>query len=302
MRRFKYILIGIIFVILVIVAVLYVVGYFNPKSAGLYIETIPNASVFINEEEVGRTPYKATSEQGELTIKLVPESFELPLAPYETKVSLVSGVETIVTREFGQTDDLSGGEVLSFEKVEENQTGLSVITTPDSSQVIIDGSVRGFSPYTTTSLPQGEHLLEIKRENFIGRNININIQSGYKLTAIVSLSPAPEDMIDASEEAGEESLLEEEEKPSPKMVTILDTGVGFLRVREEPSTLAEEVARVIPGRNYVLLEVDEDSGWFRIVYETDEENEASSSGWITNQYSEEVDEGVSTPTSEETDN
>lgn len=288
MNKAKYIVVTIILIGLIIAGVLYFVGYFNPKSAGLYIETIPNASVFINNEEVGRTPYKATSEQGDLTIKLVPESFETPLAPYETKVRLVSGVETIITREFGQTSDFAGGEVLSFEKVDESQTGLSVITDPDSGQVVIDGSVRGFAPYKTTSLTEGEHLLEIKREGYIDRTMNINIRSGYKLTAVVKLAPSPEE--EEAEESGQEEVVEEEAEPIEK-VAILDTGVGYLRVRKEPSTLGEEVARVLPGREYVLLETDEDTGWYRIVYEVDEDAEASSSGWISNTYAEIVTGG-----------
>jgi hypothetical protein len=271
---------------MIVAAVLYFIGYFNPTSAGLYIESIPNASVFVNNEEVGRTPYKATSDQGEMTIKLVPESFETPLAPYETKISLVSGVETIITREFGQTTELSGGEVLSFERVDESQTGLSVITNPDSGQVIIDGSVKGFAPFRTTSLTEGEHLLEIKREGYITRGISINIQPGYKLIAVVKLAPSPN--------IPEEQPIEDEEKTKPKeevkKVTIVDTGVGFLRVRKEPSTLGEEVARVIPGRDYVLLETDEDTGWYKIVYDAGEEGSASSSGWVSNTYAKKVGE------------
>lgn len=292
-RRAKYIILGIIFVVLIVAAVLYVVGYFNPKSAGLYIETIPNAAVFINDEEVGRTPYKATSDPGELTVKLVPESFEIPLVPHETKINLVSGVETIITREFGQTEDLSGGEVLSFEKVDDSQTGLSIITIPDSGQIIVDGSVMGFAPYKITSLPEGEHLLEIKREGYIGRNVSIDIQSGYKLTAVVNLVPVSEEMVNEEEDESKENILSDKEGKKPiAKVTILDTGVGFLRVREEPSTLAEEVARVIPGRDYVLLETDEETGWFRIIYEAGDTNSASSSGWISNTYAKVVENGI----------
>ena len=55
---------------------LYISGYFKPKGAGLYIETVPNAAVFINNEEVGRTPFKETRKAEELTVKLIPESFE----------------------------------------------------------------------------------------------------------------------------------------------------------------------------------------------------------------------------------
>src|SRR3990172_6177999 len=111
-------------IILIVVLVLLVLAgvalgiftFFLPKKAGLTVETNPVSTVFVNGEEMGRTPYKITLSQGEITLKLVPDSFGSPLIPYETKVELVAGVDTVVRRIFDSTDEYSQGEIISFNK------------------------------------------------------------------------------------------------------------------------------------------------------------------------------------------
>jgi uncharacterized protein YgiM (DUF1202 family) len=46
----------------------------------------------------------------------------------------------------------------------------------------------------------------------------------------------------------------------------------------EPSTAASEAAKVNPGDRFLLL--DEQSGWYQIEYEQDQE------GWISSTYAE----------------
>lgn len=288
MRKVKVIIAALVVLLVVVGVVLFAIGYFNPTSAGLFIETVPNSSVFIDGEEVGRTPFKTTRKPVEIELRLIPESFEKPLVPYETRVSLVSGVETVVTREFGETDELSAGEVVSFEKVSRDETSLSVVTIPDSAQILIDGVARGFSPIKTSSVNPGEHLLKVDLKGYIERNLNIKLEQGYKLTALIKLIPDVDGVL--SEEVVIEEFQDEEEDPEqPKMVKILKTGVGFLRVRDEPSTLGKEVSRVEPGEEYVFLSIDEKSGWYEIRYlfESESESEESTrSGWISDQYAE----------------
>ena len=57
---------------------------------------------------------------------------------------------------------------------------------------------------------------------------------------------------------------------------VLDTPTGFLNVRQEASTSAEILTKINPGELYSLL--DENNGWFKIVYEDSKE------GWISGQY------------------
>ncbi|RLC31891.1 hypothetical protein DRH13_02385, partial [Candidatus Woesebacteria bacterium] len=117
MKKLRKVSIVLIVVGLILGIVFFVIGSFKPKSAGIVIETIPAANGFIDGKQVGRTPYSGTRKPGEITIKLIPESFEAPLAPFETKVTLVAGIETVVKREFGESDEASSGEIISFEKM-----------------------------------------------------------------------------------------------------------------------------------------------------------------------------------------
>jgi hypothetical protein len=291
MRKVRIIIIALIIAGLISGITLFVIGYFNPKGAGIYVETNPAASVFIDSEQVGRTPYRSTLKSGEITIRLVPESFETPLAPYETKVNLVSGIETVVTYEFAETQDLSAGDVLSFEKVSKDETSIAVITDPESAQVLIDGQVRGFAPFKTSTLVPGEHSLTLVSTGYLDRTINIKAEKGYKLTVISKL--APDLTAPAEEVLSEIAPMEEEvEEEVVEMVKILPTGVGFLRVREEPSTLGEEIARVEPGETYKLISTDEDTGWYEIEFEEATDDTETKTGWISNQYAELVEEGA----------
>lgn len=278
MRRLRVAVLVVIAIALVIGAVFFAIGILRPKGAGIFVETIPESTVYIEGIHVGRTPYKATRDPGEVVIKLIPDSFEKPLAPYETRVNLVSGVETAVRREFAETDNDSAGEIVSFEKIGRNETGLSVVTVPDSAQVSIDASVKAFAPYKTSTIVPGEHVLTLSTQGYKERSIKIRTVNSYKLTAIVKLAPSNEPI---EPEEPEEEETEEEFIP---MVEILSTPTGFLRVREEPTTLSEEVARVEPGDQFIFIEEDEDSGWYKIDYEDGEE------GWVSNTYAKLIEE------------
>jgi hypothetical protein len=264
---------------LLVGAVLFAVGVFKPRGAGISIETTPTSTVFINGEQVGRSPYKQTREPGEVTVKLIPESFETPLAPYETKVELVSGIETIIMRDFAETEHESSGVVISFERVGGNEASIAVVSIPDSAEISIDGAVRGFAPLKESTVAPGEHNLKIAADDYEERTIRVNAYEGYKLTAVVKLAP------------GGEMPEEEEEPEEPKVeeIEILDTPTGFLRVRGGPSTAYEEIAQVEPGERYPYLETDEGTGWFKIDIDGEE-------GWVSNQYVEIVDQEEATPT------
>ena len=263
---------------LLIALTFFLIGYLKPKAAGILVETNPPASVLINGEQVGRAPYKTTRKPGEVILKLVPESFERPLAPYETKVTLVSGVETVVRREFGESNETSSGEIISFEKVGRGETSLAIVTVPDSAQIVIDAATRAFAPYKTSTIAAGEHVVAVSATGYIERTFRVKTHMGYKLTAIVNLG--------LSQAPVERPSQETQKEKEPPEVQILSTPVGFLRVRSEPSTLGKEIGRAEPGKSYPLLAEDEKTGWFKIEYEEGKE------GWISNQYSKKVETGA----------
>lgn len=282
MRKLSFVFLAILLVVVAAAAVFFFVGYLKPKGAGLLIETSPAAAVFIDGEQVGRTPYKETRKPEEVVIKLVPDSFDEPLAPFETQATLVSGIETVIRREFGESEDDSSGETLSFEKVGGNESSLSIVSIPDSAQIIIDATTRAFAPYKTSALEPGKHSVLISSPGFIERKLDLRTFKGYKLTVVVKLALSEE-----PQQEPEEELEEEEEEPKQVIIEITSTPTGFLRVRSEPSTLGKEVDQIEPGEQYVLLAEDEETGWFKIEYEKGEE------GWISNQYAKKIDDGES---------
>jgi len=266
-------------IILIIGFSFFLIGYLKPKVAGIYIETNPPSSVFIEAVQVGRTPYRETRNPGEITLKLVPESFEKPLAFYETKVNLITGIETVVKRDFGELDETSSGEMISFEKEGKDEASLIVLSIPDSAQLSLDGSQRYITPHKITDILPGEHTLVLSTSGYFERYVKVKTHAGYKLTALVQLAKKEEE----KEEEPAELPEEKGKKEGPK-VEILSTSTGFLRVRKEPSTLGEEIAKVMPGEIYDLLAIDERTGWFKIAYEQGKE------GWISNQYARKVEE------------
>lgn len=270
--------IGIILIVLGIIivgAALFLLGFLKPGSAGLLVESVPAATVFIDGEQVGRTPYEATRKPGEIVIKLIPQSFDEALVPFETKVTLMSGIKTVIKREFGDSEETSSGEVLSFEKIGGDSSGLAVVSIPNAAPISIDGATRGFAPYKTSSITPGEHQIIISAPGYFERTLSVKTIEGFKLTVVVKLAPN-----------GEEVITEEEEVEEPKQieVEILSTPTGFLRVRNEPSTLGEEIGQVKPGERYPYLDEDENTGWFKIEYEEGQE------GWVSGQYVKKIEE------------
>ena len=292
MRNPRVIILVVIGVALVIGLTFFLIGAGRTKGAGILIETNPVSSVFIDGVLSGRTPYEEVRKTGEVTVKLIPESFERPLAPYETKVTLVAGVQTVIHWDFGESAELGQGEIASFEKVGKEETALSIVTIPSSSQFEIDGGIKVFTPYKSSSIVPGEHALFFSSKGFLDRTIRVKTVSGYKLTAIVQLAENPE----FTQEVAKEEVKGQEEKKIE--VEILSTPTGFLRVRGEPSTLGEEIGQVEPGERYPFLEEDAKTGWFKIEFSSTGVDAGVKQGWVSNTYAKKIggEDQSTTPT------
>lgn len=262
---------------------LFLVGFFKPKPGGILVNSTPASSVFINGNLVGTTPYEGPFEPGNVLIKLVPEVQDKPYTPYETSVSLISGVKTVVRREFGNSEELSSGDIVSFEKEGGKQAGLIVISDPDNAQVLIDGSPRGFAPFKTSNILVGEHQVTIKSPGFVERTLTINAVSGYKLTIFAKLARSTED-----------PQVETSTTEIKTFIEILDTPTGFLRVRSEPGNAGREIHQVKPGEKYLFLNEDSETGWYQIELESPKVGlPGGRSGWVSNEYSQKIEEEVS---------
>jgi len=286
MGKIKIVIFVVAGVILAIALSFLLINLFKPKVAGIHIESNPSATVYIDGVEAGRTPFEKTRKPGEVVIKLVPDSFEAPLAPYEAKVNLIAGVQAVIKRDFGETDGTSSGEIVSFEKIDKGQVSLAVVSVPDSAELLIDSTQRAFTPHRTTSILPGVHKLTIKADGFQEKEVDVRTYEGYKLTAVIKLAEAPAEGDTPAGSSGNVEVNTEEKKV--EQVRILSTPTGFLRVRSEPSTTGEEVGTVEPESAFDLLETDEATGWYKIKFLQKGETQEKE-GWISNQYAEVVE-------------
>lgn len=281
MKTFRIILIIVATVVILSATAFFVIGFLKPKPSGIYVNTNPQADVYINGNFVGKTPFQKTIDATTINLKLVPGISDQNLFPFETKITLVSGIQTIVRRQFGETEDGSSGDIISFEKDGGTEAGLIVISTPDNAQVSIDGVVRGFSPYRVSSISPANHQITVKAQGYTDRVLTVSTKAGYKLTLYAKLS---------KDVAGASTSATPTPTPAPKaFVLILNTPTGYLRVRSEPGTKGEEIGQVKPGEKYPLLETDTQTGWVKIQFEEVQPGLPDGiSGWVSNQYAREV--------------
>jgi hypothetical protein len=185
-----------------------------------------------------------------------------------------------------------------------NKAEISVVSTPDGANILLDDEPKGISPMIISDLTPGDHTLSIISRGFITRTIKIKLNAGYRLIAGVRLALAPGG--NAGDNAATQSATLST-TPTPKgspsvaptgslkvtptkgivadptkpYALIKDTPTGFLRVRSDAATSAGELARVKPGEKYSILE--EKTDWMKI------QLEASKSGWISSQYAQKVE-------------
>jgi uncharacterized protein YgiM (DUF1202 family) len=174
---------------------------------------------------------------------------------------------------------------------------LAVVSIPDGSLVKINGEPKGFAPILEENLTPGDYQVVVGSAGYEEKTVTAQTVAGYKLTVNAKLAQKIEGIAEATPSAeleeGEEEEEEEEEpspSPSPKTspkpsatppdkpyVKIKETPTGWLRVRAEPSTEAEELTKVDPGDMFPYLD-EEQSGWYKIEYEEGEE------GWVSGVY------------------
>jgi len=94
---------------------------------------------------------------------------------------------------------------------------------------------------------------------------------------IIEPEELSEESIPPSPEPQQEEVKEGDASDLPT-VTIKETEVGYLNVREGPNTSEGVITKIKPGESYVLLETNEKSTWYKI------ELEDEAAGWISSKY------------------
>lgn len=249
-----------------------------PRGKGaLQVTSNIKAQVILDNKVLGATPLckceqNETLLQGVYELKIIPE--DKSVQPFMARVRINSGVLTAVERTF-LPGSYASSYILTLEKTNSSDPEIFIASIPDGALVLLDGKEEGITPLTLKSISSSEHELEIQKQGFSKKTIRVRAVPSYKLVLNVILGTQG-----ASDETSEP--LTPLPSPSPTstaqtLVTIKNTPVGFLRVRENPSTAAKEIGRVNPGETFELIE--ENASWFKIKLEDGE-------GWVSKTYSE----------------
>lgn len=219
------------------------------KRAGIRIESNIKSKVFINGVEAGFTPFQDDNlTEGEYKVLLKSEEASPSGKTWQGLVRLNSGTLSVINRELSDSATASSGEVITLEEGK----GVTIISIPSEAQVEINGQIKGRTPMVVYDLGTGEHQFLVSKDDYLKRNIRINLVEGYNLNIFVDLAIAQADL----------TKITTVPVSGNTTITIKKTSTGFLRVRSEPSLNSKEIARVKPGEEFVLIE--ELPSWVKI--------------------------------------
>ncbi|HLD26687.1 MAG TPA: PEGA domain-containing protein [Patescibacteria group bacterium] len=288
---------GILFLLILLfgggVAVKFLVLDQQPSEGKLKVFSSPSASIFLNNEPIGKTPYEETKPTGEYILKLIPEGTAPDVASWQGKVTIYKKALTFVDRELGSSDLTSAGVIFNIIKMssapKKKDVGeIEAETEPSGAIVYLNNDEKGIAPLILSDVPKGEHELSVYVPGFFRRTQKVNVESLFRTSVKfkLALDQSQKKIEDITDEEATESAEENKnnnEKSATSSATktkiiveVKDTPTGWLRVREEPTIIASETAKVNPKDIFTVL--DEQNGWYKIEYEKGKE------GWISAQY------------------
>jgi hypothetical protein len=312
-------IVSLVVVVGVVVGLFFVVrlvlSFQTPKSGVLKITTNIPTRVYLDNRELGKTPFEEKVDVGEYTLRLAPTESTNTISSWQGNVVIRGNIITFINRTMSESELTSAGETLSLEKIGSTKAELTVTSIPDG-QVVVDNELKGMTPITLTDLSAGDHNLAVNSPGFDPRTVKIRLTAGYKLTASLFLALSPSQMLSVGlpdEELATPAgspLAANTPKPTakisgtptpsptksvtptkaptpsgtqvaiPEKVTIQDTPTGFLRVRKEPTTSAQEIGRAKPGEVYAVLDAKQvgKTVWYKITFSETED------GWISGEY------------------
>jgi len=262
------------------------------SNAGLIVKSQPNGTVFLNDKEVGKTPYENKELQpGSYTVKVTSSSGEWT----SNKIRILENTVYNINRELATNAANQAGENVSIEKGK----GITVVTIPSQVEVSLDGQKQGNTPYLIPSVSPGEHEITLAKEGYSSRKIKIRARDVYKIVIEAQLKKDTEGATDAPAESASPST---SPSPSPssspsgsakatatikptatprttptaspkatsqaatgeKTITILDTPTTWLRVRDKAGIEGKEIAKVNSGETFEYKD-QLGTGWTLIV-------------------------------------
>lgn len=233
-----------------------------PKPQALQVFSNPEAQVFLDDREVGKTPYNSNNvSKNDINLRLVASS-----AAWVGAVKLTPGTVSIVSRDLSENPLFGAGEIITLEP----GRGIFVISIPDGAEVEVDGKKIGQTPILKEDILPGDHRVVVSKEDHISRAVKVTSHKNFKLVLSVQLSLTQEKFAKLSGTTASASLV-------AKQAKILDTPTGFLRVRDKPTLVGAEIGKVNAGDSFAFLE--EQPGWVKIRIPN-----PPIDGWVSSQY------------------
>lgn len=168
----------------------FVLPNFRTSNAFLQITTGDlESKVFLDDKLLGKTPYQGEKlEIGDHTLRLETKLLDPfnKTVTFSTSITLTPQALTAINYEFGPNDLVSSGDIRTFMVGD----GLSIITAPSGAAVWLDGEIVGKSPISLNP-NQGVHKLKITNEDYVSRELEINIEEDLRLVVEVFLSIDP---------------------------------------------------------------------------------------------------------------
>lgn len=273
-------------------------------TGGLQILTSEKpSSVFLDGQYLEKTPFiEKNLKPGTYPLRIEPDDPDL--APYETSVTLRSGLLTVVTWKPEKNPELSGGVVYEMEPLKnKKQAEVSFITVPDGAIIAFDELEKEFSPTTFPNLSEGEHTFEITLPSYETQKHTLNVVPGYRVQVRAKLAklagadsaklapPVTEEVSPSVEEVVATTSAALSDQPptasssadGAKLVLIKPTnffieGIESLRVRNNPNTESSTLGYAASGSSYPYLG-ESLGGWFKIRFEQKE-------GWVSSSFAD----------------
>lgn len=215
----------------------------KPKSGISVLSEPSDAKVFLNDLEVGKTPYEDQSlEPKDYLVKVEKDGMI-----WQGRVKLKANTLTVVNRELSSDQTFGAGEILSLDKGK----GVTVISNPSGADVEVDGKHYGITP-VSLDISEGEHTISVGHPNYLKRSVRAVIPSNLNLIISIDLSLSEADL----------TTISTPPIKTTQELKVKDTPTGFLRVRDKPSLSGKEITRVKPGDTVILLE--ELPSWDRV--------------------------------------
>ena len=255
------------------------------------------SSVFLDGQYLEKTPFiEKNLKPGNYSLRIEPDDPDL--TPYETSVSLRSGLLTVVTWKPERTPELSGGVVYEMEPLKnKKQAEVAFITVPDGTIIAFDELEKEFSPTTFPNLSHGQHTFEITLPSYETQKHTLNVVAGYRVQVRAKLAKlAGADEANLVPDTQEVAPIEQSTPPSAiaqpvatsststqkkvfiKPTNFFNSGVESLRVRTNPNTESGTLGFAPSGTNYPYLG-ESLGGWYKILFEQKE-------GWVSSTFAD----------------